>query len=798
LNLVQLGSELQNYQLLFLFSLVVLCLAFYLKRSFEKKPISSDWKEEIKEWSSSQVDRLLSQLEERGEYRLAGEIAYYLGRYQEAGEYYLKGNHYLGSAKSFLRLGKFKEAGEIFKRLGELRRAGELLERAGDLRSAGEVYLQLGDYERAGRVFEKIGDKKRAGEVYLKAGKYRRAGELFEQVGDYQSAGLAFQNALADLENRISSELASPELIFYQKLARRGAENFFKAGKLEEAIALCERARLYRESAGFLERAGRLKEASEHYQRAGEILESARCLELLGESQASARLRADYYLEQGDIDRAIQELEKAEDWLRVAELYRQRNELSSSAQALERAGEYNQAGELWEKQGEWLRAGEDYEKAGNYLKAGECYERAGESSQSCVMYEKGGDYYKAGWNLYQRGLLDQAIRFLQQVEKTHPQWRSASSLLGRIFQEKGMLNLARESLRQAVEGEQVSKNNLEDFYQLALLNERLGDFEQSMEIYERILLVDIDYKDVSTRLERLRQQKTVIDSRSTPSSSLETTQTLPKGVEISVEKPVRYEIIEEIGRGGMGIVYKARDTILDRIVAYKVLPSNLRDHPAALRNFFREAKSAARLNHPNIITVYDAGEEAGNYYIAMEYLEGETVKQILNREGKLPLKAVLLITGQVCRALEYAHERKVVHRDVKSSNIMWTKDKQVKLMDFGLAKVLEEVKGYQTIASGTPYYMSPEQALGKEIDHRTDIYSLGVTMFEMVTGQLPFRSGDAVYHHIHTPPPEAKSIVPDLDEELNQIILRCMQKDPNDRFPNARELLEALKKVKTN
>jgi len=798
LDLAQLGAELENYLPFLAMALVLLSLGFYLKRSFERKPITRDWKEEIKEWNPSRVDKLLSQLKEQGEYRLAGEIVYHLGRYQEAGEYYLKGHHYLGSARSFLRLGKFKEAGEIIKRIGDLKRAGELLERGGDLRSAGEVYLQLGDYERAGRVLEKAGDKKRAGEVYFQAGRYRRAGELFEQVGDYQSAGRAFEEALKEIEKRISSELASGELVFCQGLARRGAEDYFKAGKLEDAVRICERSHLYLEAARFLEQAGKLKEAGEYYQKAGELLESARCLELLGDTQASARIRAEYYLERKESERAIQELEKAEDWLKVAELYARKKDLASSARALERAGEYERAGELWEKLEEWIKAGEDYEKAGNYLKAGECYEKAGESSQACEMFEKGGDFFRAGENLYQRGLLDRAIKLLQQVDRANPQWRYASLLLGRIFQEKGMLNLARESFRLALDGEQPGKENLEDFYQLALLNERLGDYEPAMELYEKILLVDIDYKDVGSRLERLRQQKTVIDSRSTPSSSLEETQTLQEGFGVSVEKPVRYEIIEEIGRGGMGIVYKARDTILERIVAYKVLPSNLRDHPAALRNFFREAKSAARLNHPNIVIVYDAGEEAGNYYIAMEYLEGETVKQILNREGRLPIKAVLLVTGQVCRALEYAHERKVVHRDVKSSNIMWTRDKQVKLMDFGLAKVLEEVKGYQTIASGTPYYMSPEQALGKEIDHRTDIYSLGVTMFEMATGQLPFKSGDAVYHHIHTPPPEAKSLVADLDEELNRIILKCMQKDPNDRFQNARELLEALKKVKSD
>ena len=797
MSIFQLAGQIENYLPFLSGALILLAFVFYLVRSFEKKPVSEDWQSEIKDWDEKRVSKVLSQLISQGNYRLAGDIAYQLGRYLESAEYYLKGNHLLGAGKGFYRAGKLKEAGEIFQRLGELKRSAELFERAGDYASAGEIYFQLGDFIKAGELFEKSGNKRKAGEAYLKAGLYRRASELFLSSGEYELAGEAIKKAMEDIEKKLQGELDPAELSFYRALAQRGGEAFLKAGKIEQAVELENRAHLFKLSAQILEQAGKLKEASEQYRKAGELLESARCLEILGDEKSASHLRAEYYLSQGKQKEAIEELEKAEDWTKVAELWEQLGNLSASAQAWEKAGEYIKAGEIWEKLEDWARAGESYEKAGEYKKAGECFEKAGNPARAGELYEKSGDYYRAGLSLYQRGLLDRAIKALQRVEKTSPEYRKACSLLGKIFEEKGMLNLARESLRMAVEGEETSRSTLEDFYELATLNERLGDFEEAMEIYEKILLVDIDYKDVNSRLNRLRQQKTVIDSRSTTSSQ-EETQTLREVPSISVEKPVRYEIIEEIGRGGMGIVYKARDTILDRIVAYKVLPSNLKDHPAALRNFFREAKSAARLNHPNIVTVYDAGEEAGNYYIAMEYIEGETIKQILNREGKLPVKAVVLIVGQVCRALDYAHKRKVVHRDIKSSNIMWTKDRQVKLMDFGLAKVLEEVKGYQTIASGTPYYMSPEQALGKEIDHRTDIYSLGVTMFEMVTGELPFKSGDAVYHHIHTPPPEAKSLLPDLDDELNRIILKCMQKDPNERFQSAQELLEALKKVKVD
>jgi len=776
---------------------LVMVLVFFIVRALEQgdKEEEGDWREQIKNWSERTVERKLEEFLANKEYRIAGEIAYSLGRYQEAGEYYLKGSHLLGAVRSFLKQRKFKEAGRVLEKLEDYKHSAELYEQAEDYGSAGQVYLVLGDLKKAGELYEKAGDKKRSAEIYLRAGLFRHANEHFEEVKAHKEGAEALVKFMEQMESRVEGKIEAKDLSFYQELARRSANNFIKAGDKKRAIELMDKLGLLEESAGLLEASGELREASERYKSAGLFLKASECLERLGEEAEAARIRADYFLAQGKKQEAVSELERAEDWERASGLYRELGLLEKSGEALERVGRYQEAGAIWEEVSNWLRAGENYERAGLFEKAGECYEKAGESSKASGMYEQAGDFYRAGSNFYQRGLLDRAIRALQQVNKEDKNFRKACSLLGVIFQEKGMLNLARESLRMAIENQELNRANLEDFYQLGSLNERLGDFEDALAIYEKILLVDIDYQDVRTRLERLRQQKTIIDSRSSV-SSLEETQTLKEISPLGLEKPVRYEILEEIGRGGMGIVYKARDTILDRVVAYKVLPIILKDHPQALRNFFREAKSAARLNYPNIVTVYDAGEEAGNYYIAMEYIEGETVKQILSRDGKLPLKAVVIIAGQVCRALEYAHERKVVHRDVKSSNIMWSKDKMVKLMDFGLAKVLEEVKGHQTIASGTPYYMSPEQALGKEVDHRTDIYSLGVTMFEMATGQLPFKTGDAVYHHIHTPPPEAKNIIPEIDSTLNEIILRCMQKEPDVRFQSAKELFEALKKVK--
>jgi serine/threonine-protein kinase len=235
--------------------------------------------------------------------------------------------------------------------------------------------------------------------------------------------------------------------------------------------------------------------------------------------------------------------------------------------------------------------------------------------------------------------------------------------------------------------------------------------------------------------------------------------------------------------------------VLEREVAYKVLPEGLRNNPNALKNFLREAKAAAQLNHPSIVTIYDAGESEHGFYLAMELVDGTTLKEVLRHRGAVAPGGVIYILRHMAEALAYAHGKKVVHRDIKTANTMWTTDKQVKIMDFGLAKLMEEVRNATTMISGTPFYMSPEQTLGRNVDHRTDLYSLGVTIFELATGQLPFRKGNVPYHHVHTPPPDPREFKKDLPDALAALILKCLEKDPAARYQTARALVEEIDRL---
>lgn len=262
----------------------------------------------------------------------------------------------------------------------------------------------------------------------------------------------------------------------------------------------------------------------------------------------------------------------------------------------------------------------------------------------------------------------------------------------------------------------------------------------------------------------------------------------------------RYEIIREIGRGSMGVVYQARDPQIDRMVALKVLRQDRVSTDTFVSRFLKEAKVIGRLSHPNIVTIYDVGNEQGNIYIAMELLEGKSLSDLLCESHPSPDR-VMEIGIQISETLEYAHEKGVIHRDIKPSNIIVGQDGRIKITDFGIARIEDASATLQTQTGeilGTPAYMSPEQIMGQPVDRRADIFSLGVLLYEMTAGNRPFggegKTLASVFNDIiRVTPPEPYIISSIVPRKLSGIIMKALQKEPEKRFSSGREMAEALR-----
>jgi eukaryotic-like serine/threonine-protein kinase len=268
----------------------------------------------------------------------------------------------------------------------------------------------------------------------------------------------------------------------------------------------------------------------------------------------------------------------------------------------------------------------------------------------------------------------------------------------------------------------------------------------------------------------------------------------------------RYEILGTLGKGGMGVVYRARDRQLDETVALKLLrPEALAGDPTLLGRFKQEIKLARRITHRNVLRTHDFGEASGTPYISMEYLEGVTLKDLVRSRGALPLGVGLSVAKQMCHGLGAAHETGVVHRDVKPQNMLILPETgELKIMDFGIARVSSvEAAAHLTAAGtvmGTPDYMPPEQAQGRPADYRSDLYSLAVVLFEIFTGRLPFEGETAMavlVAHVRQPPPRPRSLNPGLPPELEAVVLKGLQKEPARRWQSAGEILDALSAVST-
>jgi serine/threonine-protein kinase len=380
-------------------------------------------------------------------------------------------------------------------------------------------------------------------------------------------------------------------------------------------------------------------------------------------------------------------------------------------------------------------------------------------------------------------------------EKSDADSAESNRMLGLAFQGQGQLDMAFDKLRKCP----LDKQLMENLYNLALDFERKRQFNKAEAVFRYMFDFDPKFRDLETRLNRARQlSETVILG----GGGIRGNTSLLDAAG-NVEKPMlgRYAIEKELGKGAMGVVYMGRDPKINRVVAIKTMALSQEFEGDELTDvkerFFREAETAGRLNHPNIVTMFDAGEEHDLAYIAMEFLKGKDLVAHTKPDQLLPLPRVLSIVARVAEALSYAHENNVVHRDIKPANIMYEPESdQVKVTDFGIARITDSSKTKTGMVLGTPSYMSPEQLAGKKIDGRSDLFSLGVTLYQMSCGRLPFDGesmAQLMFRIANEAHPDIRGIRPDLPESLVAVIDKALTKNPDQRYQTGAELARDLR-----
>lgn len=362
------------------------------------------------------------------------------------------------------------------------------------------------------------------------------------------------------------------------------------------------------------------------------------------------------------------------------------------------------------------------------------------------------------------------------------------------LQGQGQLDAAYDRFRRVIFNEALVAN----LKGLALDFERKRHYGKAQAVHEYILTGDIENKHSRDEIARLKSlANAILVPGMDATRSMVQSET---GIQMANPTLGRYELTKELGRGAMGVVYLGIDPRIGRRVAIKTMALNAeydgQDLVDAKERFYREAKTAGRLQHPNIVTIHDVGEEQGLAYIAMEVLSGEPLDAYLRSKGTLPVREAVEVAAVIADALAYAHLEGVVHRDIKPANIIFENKQVLKITDFGIARITDNSKTKTGVVMGTPAYMAPEQIRGLEIDGRVDLYALGVMCYQLVTGNLPYEGEsihDLVYKIVNGPVPRASDLRPEIPTSLDDVLVRAMAKEASDRFSTGTEFSRALR-----
>lgn len=727
------------------------------------------------------------------------------GQLNAAATALVEANEINRAVKIFFELGQFHRGVYELSRHNLPLMAAKMYEKEGHILSAAYEYEKASRFDIAARLYEQEHHHYDAARTLRKCKVYQEASKAFERVGNYWDAAEALldhlrENSFDPFQQDTSrgplasrSELRNSSIKAAELLARVGSQN--RAAQIFEVQGEPLRA-----AEAYLE-AGLLQQASQNFRKAGKLRQAADLEEEFGEQAMALATRAEAAISEGNLLEAAKLYSRANEPLQAATYFERSGAIEEAAEHYERGNDYANAVRLLARLKNYVRAARVAEQANDLRTAITFYKETGDLNAQIRLYKQMGELSQAAKLLLELRRLEEAEEIIESMNAADPGAMQVFEAFGDILSGRGQTEEAYARYRTAVGNRPVNNETLSLYKKMSKMLFETDELGPAQELLKQIITFKPDDSASIQLLSELsqaqarRQEQSRLARSGVAQNDIRNSQVNQAfghltGVE---QQQDRYEILEEIARGGMGIVYKAKDRFLDRTIALKVLNENFAENQLAIEYFVREARSAASLNHPTIVTIFDVGQQQGYVFMAMELIDGTTLKNYIRHKGVLSEPQIIWIAIQCCTALDFAHSRGIIHRDIKSGNAMLTRDKSLKIMDFGLAKAIRDHQGEHTQLIGTPYYMSPEQVSGVNVDFRSDLYSLGCMLYECATGRVPFKEGEPAYHHVHTLPVPPKERNPEISDTLNAYILRLLEKNPDNRFQSAGECLEYVK-----
>lgn len=720
--------------------------------------------------------------EKRGDYYRAAEIYFSINEMNEAVRLFKLAENYDRVAEILIEIGRADEAVELYLKQNNYQKAINILKLQGEFLRAAFLCKSRKLYREAASLFEKSGVFSEAARMYAEEHDYRRAAELYFRSDMLQSAAEAFENAAKEVPQKSDMFGQMIDSESSRALWAKAARSWELARNPERAAQIYQDLLEWDKAGALYESVGNFRKALYCYEQTDDIDAKIRLLQNLNMHEKAMKLMAIKAESTGDLAAASQLALQQQDYAKAAEYFEQAGDFVQAAQNYEKSQAYLLAAETYFKADDIPKSAEMYRLADDFATAAKLYEQLGKIDLAIEFHVKNNDFLEAARLLLDTGKPDDALRVLSRLPEDHSSQHKKNRMAAIAHFRQQDIESGQKLVGDIL-AQTISSENIDIHYEYAKALQEAGEIKEALKTYQKIVDYNKNYKNALKHLNWCAAMQETVSAKISDTIVGE----LPIGSLILG----RYELLELLGKGGMGVVYRAADRELNLAVALKILRPKLSYDPDFIEMFKREVTLARMLSHPNIIKIYDLNRMGNLWFLSMEYLEGEEVKDIINMHGKMENEQVEHIARQILSGLAHSHGRSLIHSDVKPQNIFVDFKGHATLVDFGIARTMSSHSIDQPVY-GTPGYISPEQITGEPATPASDIYSLGVTLYEMITGTMPFQNDSMdliLQDQLNTDPDPPSSVVPDVPGWMNDVVVKMMLRDPAQRYKNVQEVL---------